>query len=103
MYALIDIRGKQYRAEKDALIQVDRLHEEAGAQITFNSVLLLNSGKDVKVGLPYVKGAKVTAEVVEHLRGKKITVFKYRRRKDSMSKNGHRSHYSILKITDINM
>lgn len=101
MYAMVDIKGKQYKAEKGAVIQVDRLSDEAGALVKFDSVLLFNSGKDLKVGTPYVKGAEVSAKVIEHIRDKKVIVFKYRRRKDSMSKNGHRQQYSVLEITAV--
>lgn len=101
MYAMVDIKGKQYKAEKGAVIQVDRLNDEAGASVKFDSVLLFNSGKDLKVGTPYVKGAEVSAKVIEHIRDKKVIVFKYRRRKDSMSKNGHRQQYSVLEITAV--
>lgn len=101
MYAMVEIKGKQYKAEKDALLKVDRIGEDAGKKLEFDSVLLVGAEGDVKIGAPYVKGAKVSAELVEHSKGNKVVVFKYRRRKDSMSKQGHRQQYSILKITDI--
>jgi large subunit ribosomal protein L21 len=102
MYAMVEIKGKQYKAEKDALLKVDKLAEEAGKKVEFDSVLLVGSEGDVKIGTPYVKGAKVSAEVVEHGKDKKVVVFKYRRRKDSMSKRGHRQQYSIIKVTGVN-
>ena len=101
MYAMVTIKGKQYRAEKGSLIRVDRLAGKAGKSLSFDSVHLVGSGDDVKVGNPYVEGAKVSAKIVEHIKDKKVIVFKYRRRKDSMSKNGHRQQYSILKITAV--
>jgi large subunit ribosomal protein L21 len=101
MYAMVEIKGKQYKAEEGALLKVDRLAEEAGKKVEFDSVLLVGSDDDVKIGTPYVKGAKVSAEVVEHIKDKKVVVFKYRRRKDSMSKNGHRQQYSVLKVTGL--
>ncbi|AHC14834.1 50S ribosomal protein L21 [Salinispira pacifica] len=101
MYAMVEIKGKQYKAEEGALLKVDRLAEEAGKKVEFDSVLLVGSDDDVKVGAPYVKGAKVAAEVVEHGKDKKVVVFKYRRRKDSMTKNGHRQQYSLLKVTGL--
>lgn len=98
---MVEIKGKQYKAEKGALLKVDRLAEDAGKKVEFDSVLLLGSEGDVKIGTPYVKGVKVSAEVVEHIKDKKVVVFKYRRRKDSMSKNGHRQQYSMIKITGV--
>ena len=101
MYAMVSIKDKQYKAEEGSLIRVDKLAEKVGKSLTFDSVLLVSSGDDVKLGTPYVKGAKVSAKIVEHGKDKKVVVFKYRRRKDSMSKNGHRQHYSLLEITAV--
>ncbi len=101
MYAMVEIKGKQYKAEKGSLLKVDRLAEEAGKKVEFDSVLLVGSDDDVKIGTPYVKGAKVSGEVVEHGKDKKVIVFKFRRRKDSMSKNGHRQQYSVVKVTGL--
>ena len=101
MYAMVNIKGKQYKAEEGSLLRVDRLSEQVGVAVEFDSVLLIGSDDDVKFGTPYVKGAKVSATVMEHIRDKKVIVFKYRRRKDSMSKNGHRQQYSVLKVTNL--
>ncbi len=100
MYALIEFKGKQYRAEKDALLTVDKIDAEVGTTVDIDSVLLL-SGDSVSVGNPYVQGVKVTTVVEGHGKGKKIIVFKYKPKKDYRRKKGHRQQYSVLRVTDI--
>lgn len=100
MYAVVDIQGKQYRAEKGDTLQVDRFDAETGASVTFDKVLLL-SGDSVKVGTPYVEGAAVHATVQEEIRGDKIVVFKYKPKKDYRRTHGHRQSYTLVKIEDI--
>ena len=100
MYALIEFHGKQYKAEKGALLQVDRVDAEPGAVVDIDSVLLI-SGETVTVGAPYVKGAKVQAVVESHELAKKIVVFKYKPKKDYRRKQGHRQQYSVIRIQDI--
>ncbi|MDR3160840.1 MAG: 50S ribosomal protein L21 [Spirochaetaceae bacterium] len=100
MYALMEFKGKQYKAEKGALVKVDRVDAEPGAAVNIDSVLLL-SGDTVTVGAPYVRGAQVRAVVEGHEKGRKIVVFKYKPKKDYRRKQGHRQNYSILKIEDI--
>ncbi|HOJ98708.1 MAG: 50S ribosomal protein L21 [Treponemataceae bacterium] len=100
MYALVEFKGKQYKAEKDSLIQVDKIDAEVGSTLTIDSVLLL-SGDKVVVGTPYVQGARVQAVVENHVRGDKIIVFKYKPKKDYRRTKGHRQEYSVLRIKDI--
>lgn len=104
MYALVEFKGKQYKAEKGASLRVDRIDAEPGDVLEIDSVLLL-SGDDspeaVIVGAPYVAGAKVSATVESHVKGDKIVVFKYKPKKDYRRKQGHRQQYSIIKIEDI--
>ena len=100
MYALIEFKGKQYKAEKGALLQVDKLDAEAGAELNIDSVLLV-SGDTVSVGAPYVQGASVHAVVEGHKKAKKVIVFKYKPKKDYRRKQGHRQQYSVIKIQDI--
>jgi large subunit ribosomal protein L21 len=100
MYALVEFKGKQYKAEKGALLKVDMIDAEPGATVNIDSVLLV-SGDTVRVGTPYVSGAKVSAVVESHGRDKKIIVFKYMPKKDYRRKQGHRQQYSIIKIEDI--
>ena len=100
MYALMEFKGKQYKAEKGAVLQVDRIDAEPGSALDIDQVLLV-SGDSVTVGAPYVKGVKVQAVVETHKRSKKIIVFKYKPKKDYRRKKGHRQQYSIIKIQDI--
>jgi len=100
MYALIEFKGKQYKAEKGALLQVDRIDAEPGSVVDIDSVLLV-SGEKVSVGAPYVQGAKVQAVVESHKKADKIVVFKYKPKKDYRRKQGHRQQYSVIKIQEI--
>lgn len=101
MFAVIKTGGKQYKVAKDAVLRVERLEAETGATIEFDSVLMVGGGNSTTVGSPYVKGALVTAEVVEQARGPKIIVFKKKRRKNYRRKNGHRQDLTVLRVTDI--
>ena len=100
MYALVEFKGKQYKAEKGALLKVDKVDAEPGASINIDTVLLV-SGESVKVGSPYVEGAKVSAVVESHEKDGKIIVFKYKPKKDYRRKQGHRQQYSIIRIAEI--
>lgn len=103
MYAVIQTGGKQYRVEPGKTITVEKLAGEAGAQIVFDQVLLVSSGDGatVTVGKPTVAGAKVTAEIVEQTRGDKLVVFKFRRRKNYVRRNGHRQDVTVVKVAEI--
>jgi large subunit ribosomal protein L21 len=111
MYALVEFKGKQYKAEKGAVLKVDKVDAEPGSSLDIDHVLLL-SGDTVTVGTPYVAGAKVTATVqaagkdeegkdLSYGKDKKIVVFKYMPKKDYRRKQGHRQRYSLLKVEDI--
>ena len=100
MYVLIEFKGKQYKAQKGALLQVDKIDAEPGAAVDIDSVLLI-SGDTVSVGSPYVQGAKVQAVVESHKKADKIIVFKYKPKKDYRRKQGHRQQYSVIKIQEI--
>ena len=108
MYALIEFKGKQYKAEKGALLTVDRIDAEPGAALEIDSVLLVSpgdtggqTGAPVAVGTPYVKGVKVSAKLESHEKGDKIIIFKYKPKKDYRRKQGHRQQYSVIRIEDI--
>lgn len=101
MYALVEIAGKQYKAEPGATLRVDLLDSEAGAALDMDSVLLVSDGESVKVGTPYVDGARVKATVTGHTKGDKVTVFKFKRRKNYRRKQGHRQQYSVIKVEEI--
>ena len=100
MYALMEFKGKQYKAEKGAVLLTDKIDAEPGSTLDIDSVLLV-SGDKVSVGAPYVEGAKVQAVVEAHKKAKKIIVFKYKSKKDYRRKKGHRQQHSVIKIQDI--
>ncbi len=102
MYAVVKIKGHQYRVQTDALLQVELIDSEVGQTVTFDDVMMVSDGDDVKVGTPNIEGATVSAEIVEHGRSRKIVVFKKKRRKNYRRKNGHRQGYTQIKITGIN-
>ena len=101
MYAIVEIAGQQFKVEKDQQIFVHRLDLKEGEKITFDNVLLIETGGKVKIGEPNVSGAKVTAKVLEHLKGDKVVVFKKKRRKGYRVKNGHRQYLSKIEIQKI--
>ena len=103
MYALFEYKGKQYKAEKDALIQVDKIDAEDGAKIDIDSVLLVSDGDKISVGTPFVKGAKVSAVVENSIRDKKVLVFKYKSKKDYHRFIGHRQEYTNIRVKDITL
>ncbi len=101
MYAVIKTGGKQYRVEKDAVFRIEKLDVGAGEDVTFDQVLMVGEGADVKVGTPLVEGASVQATVLEQARGPKIIMIKKRRRKNSRRKRGHRQDLTVVRVTDI--
>lgn len=101
MYALVEINGKQYKAEEGSLLTVNRLEGEEGQSIEFDTVLMTSNDGQVKVGTPYVSGAKVTATLEDQFKGDKLYVRKYKRRKGYRRKIGHRQHLSLLKVTGV--
>ena len=102
MYAVIKTGGKQYRVAKDDVLSVERLNANPGDAISFDEVLMLGGASGAPtIGSPNVKGAKVTAEVLELNRGPKLIAFKKRRRKNSRRKRGHRQELTTVKIRDI--
>ena len=103
MYALFEYKGKQYKAEKDALIQVDKIDAEDGAAVDIDSVLLVSDGDKISVGAPYVKGAKVSAVVENSIRDKKVLVYKYKSKKDYHRLIGHRQEYTNIRVKDITL
>ena len=94
--------SRQYRVEAGEKIVVDyQAERKAGDTITFNEVLQLTDGEEVKIGQPTVSGASVTATVIEHVQDNKVIAYKYIKRKDSHHKRGHRQRYTLVEITDI--
>jgi len=101
MYAVFATGGKQYRAVTGDILKIEKLDAEKGATVELDQVLMVGEGEDVKVGSPYLKGGKVTATVVEHGRGEKIRILKFKRRKHHMKRMGHRQDYTRIEITGI--
>lgn len=104
MFAIVEAGGRQEKVAPGALVVVDRLEVEPGAQYTFDRVLLVETdGGDVVTGQPYVTGASVTAVVEAQTQGKKIHVFKMKRRKHYKKAMGHRSQLTRVRVTSINV
>jgi len=101
MYAIIKTGGKQYRVQSGAQLRVEALLADVGAAVSFDQVLLVGEGDNVKVGAPFVAGAAVKATVVSHGRGEKVHIFKMRRRKHFQKSQGHRQSYTEVRIDDI--
>ena len=101
MYAIIATGGKQYKVSEGDIITIEKLGVEAGEKVTFNQVLVVG-GEDLKVGEPTVNGASVEASVVKEGRGKKVIVYKYKRKTGYHKKNGHRQAFTQVKIEKIN-
>ena len=101
MYAIIEVGAIQYNVKKDDIIEVEKLDAGEDKEITLNKVLLVSKDKKIEVGQPYLKEAKVTAKVLKHFKGEKIISFKYRRRKASHWKKGHRQQLTRLQIKEI--
>ncbi len=102
MYAIIETGGKQVKVEQGQEIFIEKLVGEADETVTFDKVLFVG-GDDVKVGAPFVEGATVSAKIVKQGKGKKITVFKYKPKKNYSRKQGHRQPYTKVVIEGINL
>ena len=101
MYAVVKTGGKQYRVQSGESVRVEALSAAVGAAVSFEEVLMVGEGESVRVGTPYVAGAKVNATVVSHGRGEKERIFKLRRRKHFQKSQGHRQAYTEVRIDDI--
>ncbi len=101
MYAVIVSGGKQHRVEEGEILRLEKIEVATGETLAFDQVLMIADGDDIKLGAPVVEGAKVEAEVLSHGRADKVTIIKFRRRKHSMKRQGHRQWYTEVKITGI--
>ena len=101
MYAIVEIGNKQYKIAKDDQVLVEKAVSPRTHKVSLDKVLLTAKDKNVKVGKPYLKDAKVNCEVIAHLKGKKKIAFKYRKRKSSQSKKGYRQELVLLKVREI--
>lgn len=101
MYAVIKSGGKQHRVTEGETLKLEKIEAATGETIQFDEVLMVASGEDINIGTPVVEGAAVSAEVISHGRSEKVRIIKFRRRKHSMKRQGHRQWYTEVKITDI--
>jgi large subunit ribosomal protein L21 len=101
VYAVVQTGGKQYRVSVGDTIQVERLDAEPGTEVALDRVLMVADSDDVTIGTPVVEGAKVLASVDDHVKGKKVRIFKMRAKKRYRKAMGHRQRYTTLTITDI--
>ena len=103
MYATIEFKGKQYKAEKDVVLTVDKLDAEKGTKLDIDTVLLVSDGDKISVGAPYVKGAKVTVVVEDSFKDKKVIVYKFKSKKDYHRTIGHRQQYTKVRVESITL
>jgi large subunit ribosomal protein L21 len=101
MYAIVSINGIQTRVTPDEVLSVPRLKGEPGDTLTFDQVLLVSDGDRITVGQPFLKGASLTAELVEHLRGPKLKIFKFKRRREYRRRKGHRDELTRIRVSAI--
>jgi len=101
MYAIIKACGRQYKVKEGDIIEMEKLRADEGQTVTFDEVVLVSDDNDVKIGKPIIEGASVQAQVLEHGKGPKITIFKYKPKKDYRKKQGHRQPYTKVRITSI--
>jgi large subunit ribosomal protein L21 len=101
MYAIVEIAGQQFKVAQDQKVYVHRLKGEEGSKVTFDNVFLLDDNGTISIGAPAIKGAAVTAKILGHLKGDKVIVFKKKRRKGYIKKNGHRQALTEIQIESI--
>ena len=101
MYAIVEIAGQQFKVEKGRTLYTHRLEGDVNAALVFDKVLLVDNGGTVSVGTPTVSGASVKVTILEHLKGEKVIVFKKKRRKGYVKKNGHRQYLTKIQIDEI--
>lgn len=101
MHAVIRTGGKQYRVQKGDIFNVEKLEAEVGSDITFDEILAIGNGDEIRIGAPLVEGATVRARIIKTDRLKKVIVFKFKKRKQYKRKHGHRQHFSRIEILDI--
>ncbi|MDD2512693.1 MAG: 50S ribosomal protein L21 [Proteiniphilum sp.] len=101
MYVIVDIQGQQFKVEQDQKLFVHRINADQGAEVEFEKVMLVDNDGAVTVGAPVVEGAKVVVEVLSHVKGDKVLVFKKKRRKGYRRLNGHRQQFSEVRVKSI--
>lgn len=101
MYAIVEIAGQQFKVEKGRTLYTNRLEGDVNAALVFDKVLLVDNDGAVSVGMPTVSGASIKVTILEHLKGEKVIVFKKKRRKGYVKKNGHRQYLTKIQIDEI--
>ncbi len=101
MYAVIKTGGKQYRVAKGDEIRIEKLPGEVGDTVLFDQVLMTSDGETFEVGQPFLENSKVAGRITGHGKNRKVLVCKFKRRKGYRRKNGHRQHFSLVRISDI--
>ena len=101
MYVIVDIQGQQFKVMQDQKLFVHRINAEEGSEVEFANVMLIDNDGAITIGAPTVEGAKVVVEVLSHVKGDKILVFKKKRRKGYRKLNGHRQQFSEVKVKQI--
>lgn len=101
MYAVFETGGKQYKVSPGELIKVEKLNSNPGSEVQFEKVLMVQKEDGTMIGHPYLDNVRVVGEVLEHKKGEKIIIFKYKRRKNYRRKKGHRQWYTALRIKEI--
>lgn len=101
MYAIVDINGIQTKVTPDEVLNVPLMSGDPGAKLTFDRVLLVGNGEKISLGQPTVKGASVAVEILEHLRGPKLKIFKFKRRREYRRRKGHRDELTKIRVTAI--
>lgn len=103
MYAVVSTGGKQYRVQEGEILMIEKIPGEVGAEVSFDQVLMCSDGENIKIGQPVVENAIVNGHIMEQGKGKKIIVFKYKRRKRYRRKQGHRQQFTAVKIDSIKL
>ncbi|MDY6967893.1 MAG: 50S ribosomal protein L21 [Spirochaetota bacterium] len=103
MYAIVEIGGKQYKVEKDMMLNVDRMRKEKGESITIDKVLMFVDEDNISIGQPYLENVKITAEVFGDVKGQKVRGIKFKKRKNYTRTLGHHQQYSKLKINEMSI
>ncbi|HMM17200.1 MAG TPA: 50S ribosomal protein L21 [Petrimonas sp.] len=101
MYVIVDIQGQQFKVQPDQKLFVHRINADQGSEVEFEKVMLIDNDGEVQVGAPVIEGAKVIVEVLSHVKGDKILVFKKKRRKGYRKLNGHRQQFSEVRVKEI--
>ena len=101
MYVIVDIQGQQFKVKQDQRLFVHRINAEQGSEVEFEKVMLIDNEGTITVGTPVVEGAKVVVEILSHLKGDKVLVFKKKRRKGHRKLNGHRQQFPEVRVKEI--